>query len=68
MRQPYREGTAMALKCVEIPGDANEWLACKKQGEFFIVKKSVLVLYYLFFERSPNLSEIFFKAEEKIYF
>ena len=39
MRQPYREGTVMALKCVKIPGDANEWLACKKQGKIFIEKK-----------------------------
>ena len=56
----------MALKCVKIPGDANECLACKKQGEFFIEKRSVLVLYYSFFERSPNLSEVFFlKAGKK---
>ena len=65
MRQSYWEGTAVDLKCVKITGDANEGLACKKQGEFIIEQKGVLVLYYSFFERSPNLSDIFFKGWEK---
>ena len=48
MRQPYREGAAVALKCVEIPGDANEWLSCKKQGENFIEKKCPSVILLIF--------------------
>ena len=59
MRQPYRERTAVVLKCVEIPGDANEWLACKKQGEFFIEKKCSSVILLIFREESESERDCF---------
>ena len=45
----------------------GNWTTTQKTRRIFHGKKSVLVLYYSFFERSPNLSEIFFGWEKNIF-
>ena len=45
-----------------------KWVArMQKTRRNFHRKKSVLVLYYSFFERSPNLSKVFFKTGNFIF-